>query len=260
MCVKLRCGGDIAHDGISIQLLGFIEDISVSAGKPHYFISSTLKLSPDSNDTDLVELPFSFGAIGLPYESFEGNRLQIRYALKAILKRTFSDKSVERTIWVKSKESIRKPLLVKPTLMEVGLEEYLQLTISLTNTNHTWKGILRGKMDFQLVKASIVGAELCIIRREEINPGRPVPEATLPHPFPVPTASEVLARHQIIDGPIQRNDKIPFRFHLASCLSENTTPTAIDPHGLFSIRYYLFIELHDKEGRKFYKAHELSIY
>lgn len=267
MVIKSRNGGRIFHGGVTIELVGMIEDVTTTAGaRPTIFLSSSLTLDPGSTNSPIQEHSFNFGALTLPHESFEGAQLHIRYFLRASVKRTLSARTVERTLWIQSKPGVavgKVPNgLEGPVTLEVGLDGILQLSIHLSGTNFDYNGILEGKLDFALVKANICGADLCIVRREQMGKERGALDEDGKPIFTLPNdPSAFLARFQILEGPVERGVTIPFRFHMASCLHENSCPSRVDEHGLYSIRYYMFFELREgpERSRKFYKAQEFTL-
>jgi len=265
----------VQHEGIDIELNGTIDDTSL-AGKIISFLSSTLTLAPPSSsstsagsDPLLLELPFNFGALSLPHGSFEGGRLQVRYALRVCVRRSLADRFYERTLWVEHQQDIGKDKIVadgtpvKVAKLEVGLDQMLSLRIELLDpAAYIWRGVVRGRLHFLLVHTPIVSADICLLRREYIPaPPTPVDQSTTQEQpvFAAPSSSEILARFQILDGTVLRGDQVPFRFHLASCLDEHAVETRREEHGLYAIQYYLFFELQDRQDRKFYKAHEIII-
>lgn len=261
--MRRRGGGRIDHNGISIELSGTIDDLTL-AGRCRTFLASSLILTPDGNQStpsELLQLPFSFGALSLPHASFEGARLQIRYFLRVTVKRSMADRTFERTLWVepipskKLADSDMNNENITRARLEVGLDSMMSLSIELDDGPYTWLGLLRGRLLFTSLSISLVSADLCIIRREYI----PAPKEPPTTAFQVPEPSEFISRFQILEGPVRTGDEIPFRFHLASCLSEHSVPTCSEEHGLYAVRYYAFFELQDSQQRRFYKAHEIVI-
>lgn len=253
--LRARSGGQFDHGGVTIRIVGSIDDL-LGSRPPNIFLSSSLTLAP-AGSADLLELPFTFGALSLQHESFEGGRIHVRYSLQVTMKRSISDRTFERTLWIQDRHSIPRPAekISKPVNLDVGLDEMLKLVISMEDSEYDWKGIIKGKFKFDMVQAPIVSADLCILRREFLGP--------LPSdkdiPFTVPSSEEFISRFQILEGSVERGDQIPFRFHLASCLDEHSAVTKIDEHGLYAIKYFAFFEQQDTENRRFYKAHEIKI-
>lgn len=256
--MRARSGGQFEHGGVTIRIVGSIDDLlGGSGGRPsNTFLSSSLTLAP-AGSSDLLELPFTFGALSLQHESFEGNRIHVRYSLQVTMKRSISDRTFERTLWIQNRDSLPSisDHIPKPMKLDVGLQEMLKLAITMEDSEFDWKGIIKGWLNFEMVQAPIISADLCILRRELMGP--------LPNekdiPFTVPSPEEFIARFQILEGAVERGDQIPYRFHLASCLDEHAAATKVDEHGLYAIKYYAFFELQDTENRRFYKAQEIVI-
>jgi hypothetical protein len=175
------------------------------------------------------------------------------------MRRSISDRTFERTLWVQNagrKTSGISRHISRPLKLEVGLQDIFKLAIDMADSEFHWNSIITGQLRFEMVQASIIAADLCILRREMVGP---LPPEDTDIPFAVPMPEEFIARFQILEGSVERGDLIPFRFHLASCLDQHAAPTTVDEHGLYAIKYFVFFELQDTENRRFYKAQEIAI-
>jgi hypothetical protein len=246
--------GNVEHNGVVLRLVGVIQ---VEDALQSDFLDSTLKLLPVGGEPlspdKPVELAFSFGALGLPFDSFEGQRVTVRYSLELHVKRSFADVHKERTLWVighKSKATHDDAIIDRPVSMEIGLAVFLHIQISLERTVFPTDGIVTGSILFLLVGTEIREARLQVLRREVLV-SEEGEAASLG-----PKEGEVLGTHQIMGGLAQRGDRIPFRFHLGTTAAG---PTKIGVGGVFSIRHYLMVTFHDQEDRKYFKSQEITI-
>lgn len=248
-----------SHSGITVHLVGAIEDLRRASATQGFLRSSLVLAPPSSIEPDApVQLAFDFGALGLPYESFEGSHVQVRYYVRVAVRRTLSDRIAERTLWV-SQAPARAGAPAPPdppVTLDAGKQDVMQMSLGLDRSRQTWNGIVCGSLTFHSLSTPILAADVCLIRRESIGAPAAPPAGAPPH-FAIPADEEFLARHQVMDGPAEPGDRVPFRFHLASCLDEFATATVVEQ--LYAIRYYLFLVLHDALGHKYYKAHELTL-
>lgn len=248
--------GNVDHNGVVLRLVGVIQ-VEGRDGQDD-FLDSSLKLLPATNGEALIpdhpiELGFSFGALGLPFDSYEGQRVTVRYYLELQMKRSFSDVHKERTLWVIGHQQQSKLPIdssPNPISMEIGLTVFLHIQINLTRTVLPKDGIVEGSVLFLLVGTEIREARLQLIRRE-ILVSEEQEAVSLG-----PKEGQILGSHQIMHGLAQRGDRIPFRFLLATT---DVGPTKVAVGGVFSIRYYLMVTFHDQEDRKYFKSQEIMI-
>lgn len=244
------------HNGVVLRLVGVIQ---VEDAIQNDFLDSTLKLLPAGGEAlspdKPVELAFSFGALGLPFDSYEGQRVTVRYYLELHVKRSFADVHKERTLWVigqkpKKIDGDDNAVVDRPVSMEIGLAVFLHIQISLDRTVFPVDGIVTGSILFLLVGTEIREARLQILRREVLLSEEHEANSL------GPKDGEILGTHQIMSGLAQRGDHIPFRFHLGTTA---VGPTKVAVGGVFSIRYYLMVTFHDQEDRKYFKSQEITI-
>lgn len=165
MQVIIRCKDPTqAITGLSavqISLHGSIEMPYERGGQSHEFTSLvTALLGPSSDDSygprPLCRFPFSFATVSMPYESYDGElvslryRIQrrqrlfdLRYCLRATVKRSSSSViRSERTLWVIDRTNPLLPgnlqdhLPPVPSTLEIGLQDQLHLHLRFDNTRY----------------------------------------------------------------------------------------------------------------------------
>lgn len=226
--------------------------MSPLSARPNQFLFSSLVLAPPGASVEPIKASFDFGAIGLPYESFDGKKIQVRYAVRVVVKRTLSDRVYERTVWVEeqSKETIADQEESSVTY-QLGITDSIEIEFKMDRTKVDCHGTLKGSLTLKHVVPSIVHAELVLFRLEHIGQDWPQDRKKYPE------GDEPIVRYQILEGPAQTGDVIPFRFHMNSCLDEHASKTKITPN--YSIIYQMFMVLRDSEDRKLYKAQEITV-
>lgn len=105
---------------------------------------------------------------------------------------------------------------------------------------------IEGSLGFILVKAHIISADVCLVRKEILNADEVV-------------SNTIMTTKQILDGPAHRGDLLPISLDLCS-IRPRLTPTMECVAKNFSVRYYVSLHLKDVEGRKYYKQLEIKLY
>lgn len=103
-----------------------------------------------------------------------------------------------------------------------------------------------GRVDFLLVRARIIDAEISLVRREILNAGNVIIQ------------SSTLYTKQILEGSAQKGDSIPVHLDLG-VIGAELTESKENLAGRFSVRYYVAVFLRDSEGRKYYKQLEVTL-
>lgn len=109
------------------------------------------------------------------------------------------------------------------------------------------KDIIKGTFKASLLKLNIKHVEVCLNKKEIYGPAsNPIIE------------SKVIARIEVMDGNPQINEAVPIRLYLSSI--EGLTPTQKSIANKFSCQYLLNIMVHDDEGRRYFKSHQIEIF
>lgn len=258
--LRIRNGHSLDHSGIVIEFKGAVvmpqgaDGRSASATITEFVsMSVTLKTMQESPIGD-VRMPFDFGKVRLPYESYDGDRVTVRYYFRVLIKQSMTDAEQERTIWVLQRPPAATPTAREPipAELEVGLEEFVHIKITLDDTVFdSFDAVVSGWLYFFLVKIKIVSAEMSLTRREVLY-GSTSPEAS---GF---CERDVIARLQIVEGPPYKGDSIPFRFPLGA-FKARLTPSYSDVNKLFALVHCVNVVLLDEQGRKYFKQQPVSL-
>lgn len=202
----------LRHNGIILEFRGTISMPFGKDGKGSLkimdFLFHKLMLEGEGESFNDLIIPFSFGPMRLPFDSYDGKSVSVHYYLKItiIKKMSFNDIFMERFIWVYNERngenelSLSNPLNsfnipsnsplpsplpsshplsrhseCKSINIHVGIEEKLHVQIFLENMIiASFEDWIRGKISFNLVLSKIIAAELClykaeVLKGEEIN-------------------------------------------------------------------------------------------
>ena len=126
----------IDHQGIRIEFIGQIE-LYYDKGNHFDFTSLQFDLAPPGFiQGPPVELPFEFLNAEMPYESYNGANVRLRYFLRVTIARSgFSSNIVKETeLWV---INYHKPPEMNNTIkMEVGIEDCLHIEFEYNKSKY----------------------------------------------------------------------------------------------------------------------------
>lgn len=99
----------------------------------------------------------------------------------------------------------------------------------------------------RLLNIKIKHVEVCLNKKEIYGPtSNPIIE------------SKVISRIEVMDGNPLLNESVPIRLYLSSI--EGLTPTQKSIANKFSCQYLLNIMVHDDEGKRYFKSHQVEIF
>lgn len=144
--LRLRNGTGLEHGGISVTLVGAMERRGLP---PEEFVTTKLALAPPGIINNEVSLwDFDFGAARFPHPSYDGIGISLRYFLRVLVQRKLSDIIKEVTLWCPPKSEIATmaPITTptssvgnlenEPLQMDVGLEEFLHIKMSIDQSQY----------------------------------------------------------------------------------------------------------------------------
>ncbi|VUZ54163.1 unnamed protein product [Hymenolepis diminuta] len=244
--ISLKRGSKLEYQAIKIELIGHI-DFFADRGSRDEFLNQTQDLArPGILSQASTTYPFQFDNVEMPYESYSGSNVHLRYFLRVTVVKRFMDLTKELDFLV---HSFYKPQHPDTNIqMEVGIEESLHIEFEYNKSCYHLEDVIVGKIYFQLVRVKIKYMEVQILRRESTGLGAV-------NTF---TELETMAKFEIMDGAPVRGECIPIRLFLGAY--EQLTPTAKDVNRKFSVRYYINLVLLDEEERRYYKQHEIFLY
>ncbi|KZV27814.1 vacuolar protein sorting-associated protein 26A [Dorcoceras hygrometricum] len=222
-------GKKVEHNGIKVELLGQIE-MYFDRGNFYDFTSLVRELDVPGGLYEKKTFPFEFSTVEMPYETYNGVNLRLRYVLKVTISRGYAGSIIE----------------YQDFMMEVGIEDCLHIEFEYNKSKYHQKDVILGKIYFLLVRIKIKNMDLEIRRRESTGSG------TNTH-----VVTETLAKFELMDGAPVRGESIPIRLFLSPY---ELTPTYQNINNKFSVRYYLNLVLVDEEDRRYFKQQEITIY
>ncbi|XP_047315986.1 vacuolar protein sorting-associated protein 26A-like [Impatiens glandulifera] len=237
-------GKKVEHLGVKIELLGQIE-LYFDRGNFYDFTSLVRELDVPGEIYEKKTYPFEFSSVEMPYESYNGVNVRLRYILRVTLSRNFIGNIVEYQEFA-VRNFTPRPSLNNSIKMEVGIEDCLHIEFEYNKSKYDLKDVIVGKIYFLLVRIKIKNMELEIRRRESTGAGSNTYVET-----------ETLAKYELMDGAPVRGESIPVRLFLSPY---ELTPTYRNTNNKFSVKYYLNLVLVDEEDRRYFKQQEITIY
>ena len=233
------------HLGVKIEVLGQIE-LYFDRGNAFDFVSLVREVMTPGELTAPASIPFEFKDVQLPYETYQGINVRLRYAVRVTMQRAYGNTvSQEFRFLVRNTET--PPRLDNPGIkMEVGIEDCLHIEFEYAKAKYHLKDVVVGKIFFLLVRIKIKHMEVEIRRRESTGVG--------PNTY---NESETIAKYEVMDGAPVRGESIPVRLFLSPY---DLTPTYKNVSDRFSVKYYLNLVLVDEEDRRYFKQQEITLY
>ncbi|XP_073131359.1 vacuolar protein sorting-associated protein 26A-like isoform X2 [Henckelia pumila] len=222
-------GKKVEHNGIKVELLGQI----------------VRELDVPGELYEKKTFPFEFSTIEMPYETYNGVNVRLRYVLKVTISRGYAGSIIEYqdfVVW----NYTPPPSINTSIKMEVGIEDCLHIEFEYNKSKYHLKDVILGKIYFLLVRIKIKNMDLEIRRRESTGSG------TNTH-----VETETLAKFELMDGAPVRGESIPIRLFLSPY---ELTPTYHNINNKFSVKYYLNLVLVDEEDRRYFKQQEITMY
>ncbi|KAG8476385.1 hypothetical protein CXB51_033306 [Gossypium anomalum] len=237
-------GKKIEHNGVKVELLGQIE-MYFDRGNFYDFTSLVRELDVPGDIYERKTYPFEFSTVEMPYETYSGVNVRLRYVLKVTVSRNYGGSIVEYQDFMVRNYS-PPPSINNSIKMEVGIEDCLHIEFEYNKSKYHLKDVIIGKIYFLLVRIKIKNMDLEIRRRESTGSGANTHVET-----------ETLAKYELMDGAPVRGESIPIRLFLSPY---ELTPTHRNINNKFSVKYYLNLVLVDEEDRRYFKQQEITIF
>jgi vacuolar protein sorting-associated protein 26 len=230
------------HSGIKIELIG--EMASTTSSEKTTFVSSIKEIATPGTLNVEVKYPFMFKNFEKEYESYRGNKYDIRYFVRVTIIRTMFSVVKEQEFWV-TLPSPPPEGEDKGMNAEVGLDKIVLLAIRYENSYLNLNdACIRGNLKFYLVQSKIERAEVMLVRKE--TSGKGTEEVTM---------SDTLYTYEIIDGTPFKDEVVPVRIYLNALdewkLSSTTT------NKKFSVKYFAHLSLLDRNNNRYFKQKEI---
>lgn len=237
-------GKKVEHNGIKVELLGQIEIYS-DKGNFYDFTSLVRELDVPGELYEKKTYPFEFSTVEMPYETYNGANVRLRYVLKVTMSRSYAGSILEYQDFV-VRNYHSPPSMNNSIKMEVGIEDCLHIEFEYNKSKYHLKDVIIGKIYFLLVRIKIKNMDLEIRRRESTGSGANTHVET-----------ETLAKFELMDGAPVRGESIPIRLFLSPY---DLTPTYRNTNNKFNVKYYLNLVLVDEEDRRYFKQQEITLY
>ena len=233
---------------INVELIGLIDNYKDPKSSVR-FLSLSKEISKNSSLTkDNTSYNFSFKKVKLPYESYKGESIGVKYSIRVNIFKMMRTISYDEEFAVvrPSEESVLKKN-DEPITMNVGIKELLSVLIEFDHSNYGIHGTLKGFVSFGKVNLLLTKMEVNLIKKETVY-GIDSQKNSV---------QKIITSFELIDGGPYKNETIPFRFFLAPY---NLTPSYIDIAGNFSVRYYLNLIIKDQNNNRYFKQKEIFLH
>ncbi|TYI73520.1 hypothetical protein E1A91_D07G134600v1 [Gossypium mustelinum] len=177
----------VEHNGVKIELLGQIE-LYFDRGNFYDFTSLVRELDIPGELYERKTYPFEFSTVEMPYESYNGVNVRLRYILKVTISRNYVGNIVEYQEFV-VRNYTPPPSINNIIKMEVGIEDCLHIEFEYSKSKYHLKDVIIGKIYFLLVRIKLKNMDLEIRRRESTGSG--------PNTY---VETETLAKFELMDG------------------------------------------------------------
>jgi len=255
------------HGGIRVQLVGRIHSIPYE-GRHYEFLSLSKELAPPGLlQMPETVLPFVFpticAAIDSPdvLESYKGRNVSVQYLIRVVMERQnqfLPPISLEREIWIQApttEQAVMKDVEHESIQMEVGIEDCLHIEFTYERRYYHLTDVIRGKIQFLLVRIKIKHMELAVMRRETSGDAIGTDDKA-PN---VANETQTLTKYEIMDGAPVKGEVIPVKLALKG-VPADLTPTYNGANNRFRVRYYLNLVLVDEDDRRYFKQQEIILW
>jgi vacuolar protein sorting-associated protein 26 len=180
-------GKKVEHNGVKVELLGQIE-MYFDRGNFYDFTSLVREIDVPGEIYERKTYPFEFSSVEMPYETYNGVNVRLRYVLKVTVTRGYAGSIVEYQDFV-VRNYVPLPPINNSIKMEVGIEDCLHIEFEYNKSKYHLKDVILGKIYFLLVRIKIKNMDLEIRRRESTGAGANTHVET-----------ETLAKFELMDG------------------------------------------------------------
>ncbi|KAK4536916.1 hypothetical protein CDCA_CDCA10G2941 [Cyanidium caldarium] len=244
--VRVKSGRPLAHRGIQIECVGFIDGLR---GRRHTR-QELLSVGLRCEEADVIpagevrRYPFAFVDIDKPYDTYDGINVRLRYAVRVTVQRPQPYHPIVEECDLAVQQATPPPDLNPSIRMEVGIEDVLHIEFEYSHSNFHLKDVVIGKIYFLLVRVKIKRMEIEIRRRENVRG--------------LHSELETVAKYEVMDGAPVRGESIPVRLFLAQY--PTLTPTYRSVAGVFTVKYFLNLVMIDEDDRRYWKQHEVFLW
>jgi vacuolar protein sorting-associated protein 26 len=185
---------------------------------------------------------FSFKKVNLPYESYEGNIVSVKYFIKVtITKKIFSTKlTVEKNFKV---QNVKPAPELNPNIrMEVGISNLIHFEYELYQSKFSLEECIIGKIFFIQVAMKVRALEIHLIKRETIGQK---------------SDTALLSKFEVIDGNPAAEEIVPIRMFINSF---ELSPTYKDINNIVSVKYFIKFVVIDESEKSFFKQQEIILW
>jgi len=271
--LAMPSGKKLDHMGIQVKFFGRIDmEAGALEGRPHYdFVSLSKELLPPGSLFDTRTIPFNFRGVEKIHESYHGRNVAVEYFVRVEVARQWLPPITQEHEVLVQIPGV-EPSVNDPIKMEVGIEDCLHIEFEYERRCYHLQDVIRGQINFLLVRIKIKHMELAVIRRETSGEGVAMSAAlqsggagtvsttgATSNTSNIVTETQTLLKYEIMDGAPVRGELIPVRLFLKG-IPADVTPTYHAENNRFAVRYFLNLVLVDEEDRRYFKQQEIILW
>ncbi|KAJ6331710.1 hypothetical protein OIU76_010152 [Salix suchowensis] len=156
-------GKKVDHNGVKVELLGQIE-MYFDRGNFYDFTSLVRELDVPGEIYERKTYPFEFSTVEMPYETYNGVNVRLRYVLKVTVTRGYAGSIIEYQDFLVRNYS-PPPTINNCIKMEVGIEDCLHIEFEYNKSKYHLKDVIIETLaKFELMDGAPVRGESIPIR------------------------------------------------------------------------------------------------
>ncbi|XP_060675881.1 vacuolar protein sorting-associated protein 26B-like, partial [Ziziphus jujuba] len=133
-CIYPIQGKKVEHNGVKVELLGQIE-MYLDRGNFYDFTSLVRELDVPGEIYERKTYPFEFSTVEMPYETYNGVNVRLRYVLKVTISRGYAGSIVGYKDFVVRNYSA-PPSINNSNKMEIGIEDCLRIEFEYNKSKY----------------------------------------------------------------------------------------------------------------------------
>jgi vacuolar protein sorting-associated protein 26 len=247
--VSVKPGKKVDHQGVKVELIGQIENISDRSGAYDFFCISK-DLEPPGSLFETKQYKWQFKNVDKQCETYYGKNVRLRYFVRlTVIQKSYTGGNICKEVDFVVQNLGLVPDINNSIKMEVGIEECLHIEFEYEKSKFHLKDVIVGKVYFLLVRIRIKHMELNINRNEQVG-GASAGDKQV-------ADKETLTKFEIMDGAPVRDQCIPVRLYLGGT---DLTPSYKNVQNKFSVKYFLSLVIVDDEDRRYFKQAEIFLF
>ncbi|XP_053990989.1 vacuolar protein sorting-associated protein 26-like isoform X2 [Hylaeus volcanicus] len=235
----------LEHYGIRVELIG-----QLNTNVPYCFFAIFKDLDSPGCLYESKTYHWKLQGVEKEYETYWGVNVSVRYFVRLCVVQKYGSTLMKEVDLI-----VQNPVQIVPesekvkmefVLQKVGIEGCLHIEFEYDKLYYHLKDVVRGKINFLLVRIKLKYMEIHIVKTETVKGS-----------YQQYTTTDIIGKFEVMDGSPLKLECIPVRLYLC-CY--DLTPTYNNIQNRYSVKYYLNIVLVDEEERRYFKRHDITLY